>query len=165
MPRTVVDSIFRIGRLFPSAMRDIFVKRVSAVAARYWRASLLVAAGVAGLAAAATGLMEPIERFARGVEWSLLSRPASGRLHIVEIDGRSMAEIDRWPWPRSNYVAAIDRLHAAGVAQIAFDVDFSARSDPRQDGALAAALARAGGSVVLPTFRQTSGGRRQGWTD
>jgi EAL domain-containing protein (putative c-di-GMP-specific phosphodiesterase class I)/GGDEF domain-containing protein len=49
------------------------------------------------------------------------------------------------------------RRHDAGVRSIAFDVDFSARSDPDQDAALARALARAGGNVILPTLRQPAG--------
>ena len=45
-------------------------------------------------------------------------------------------------------------LKRAGTADVAFDVDFSARSDPHQDKALAAALAEFGGSAILPVFQQ-----------
>jgi PAS domain S-box-containing protein len=48
----------------------------------------------------------------------------------------------------------IDKLHAAGAQQIAIDIDFSAVSRKSEDDALAAALARAGGSVILPVFEQ-----------
>ncbi len=91
-----------------------------------------------------------------GRDW-MRAHPASGEVHVVEIDGRSLAEFDRWPWPRSIHAAAIDRLHDAGARSIAFDVDFSATSNPGEDAALAAALRRANQSVILPTLRQQEG--------
>jgi EAL domain-containing protein (putative c-di-GMP-specific phosphodiesterase class I)/CHASE2 domain-containing sensor protein len=87
--------------------------------------------------------------------WS--ERPASGQVHIVEIDARSIAAFNLWPWPRSIHATAIDRLRESKAALIAFDVDFSSPSEPAQDSALADALRRAGGSVILPTFRRESG--------
>ncbi len=45
----------------------------------------------------------------------------------------------------------------AGARVIAFDVDFSSVSDPVEDATLATSLKRAGGSVVLPSFRQSAG--------
>ncbi len=48
----------------------------------------------------------------------------------------------------------IDRLNTLGSNTIAFDVDFSARSNATGDNALSAALARSKASVILPTFRQ-----------
>lgn len=43
------------------------------------------------------------------------------------------------------------------MRSIAFDVDFSSASDPGEDAKLEAALKRAGGTVILPTFRQAAG--------
>lgn len=118
-----------------------------------------------GLAAAfgvlvhALGLGAGLDGALRIARDEIRSRPASGEIHIVEIDARSLASVAKWPWPRSVHAAAVDRLHAAGARTIAFDVDFSATSDPREDAALAAALERAGGSVVLPTFQQAADSR------
>ena len=84
------------------------------------------------------------------------AHPATGKLHIVEIDAASIAALNQWPWPRRVHARLIDRLRAAGASQILFDVDFSARSNALDDTALAAAIGRAPGKVVLPTFRQTS---------
>ena len=53
----------------------------------------------------------------------------------------------------------IDRLAKAGASDIAFDVDFSSASTPAADQAFAEALVRAGGSVILPTFKQLVGER------
>lgn len=130
-----------------------------------WRLAVLIAALLAGMLAGGTGLGVGLERSLRSIAWQLRSQPASGRLHIVEIDARSIASIARWPWPRGNYGRLIDQLRQAGAASIAFDVDFSARSTAREDAQLSAALARADGAVILPTFRQLLGGGRSGWVD
>ena len=68
---------------------------------------------------------------------------------IVGIDEASFSQIGlRWPWPRHLFAQAIDRLHAAGAAVIALDLVFYEESEPKEDEALAAAIARAG-NVVL----------------
>jgi CHASE2 domain-containing sensor protein len=85
-----------------------------------------------GLLTLATGAAAGFDDFLRMVRDSIRSHAASGEVHVVEIDARSLAKIDRWPWPRSFHAAAIDRLHRAGVRSIAFDVDFSATSDPKE---------------------------------
>jgi EAL domain-containing protein (putative c-di-GMP-specific phosphodiesterase class I)/CHASE2 domain-containing sensor protein len=60
---------------------------------------------------------------------------------------------------------AVDRLQQAGARMIAFDVDFSSASNPAEDAKLAAALKRAGGGVVLPTFRQYAGSGSSEFTE
>lgn len=132
---------------------------------RYWRLLALAAAMAVALATALTGAGGSLERALQEIAWERRAHPSSGQLHVVEIDGRSISSIDRWPWPRSHHAQAIDALHGAGVASIAFDVDFSSRSIPAEDAALAEALRRADGKVILPTFRQRAGGGQEGWTD
>jgi EAL domain-containing protein (putative c-di-GMP-specific phosphodiesterase class I)/CHASE2 domain-containing sensor protein len=104
-----------------------------------------------------TGLGSALDGALRTLRDELRSRPASGEVHIVEIDSRSLNRIHKWPLPRGVHAAAIDRLREAGARVIGFDVDFSSLSDAAEDSKLAAALARAGGSVILPTFRQSAG--------
>ncbi|MBV8687716.1 MAG: EAL domain-containing protein [Alphaproteobacteria bacterium] len=123
-----------------------------------WRRHVIVAGAVAvGTALLLSGQGAPLDRQLRIVRDELRSHPASGEIAIVEIDGRSLQTLDRWPWPRGIHAQIVDRLHAGGARSIAFDVDFSARSTPAEDGKLEAALKRAGGSVSLPTMRQSSG--------
>lgn len=131
----------------------------------HWRLLALLGALALGILVGSAGSGAAVERSLQEVAWQLRERPASGALHIVEIDARSVAAIDRWPWPRGHHAQLIDRLQEAGAATIAFDVDFSARSSAAGDRALAAALARAGGKVVLPTFRQHAGAGSDGWID
>lgn len=133
---------------------------------KHWRIAALLLTCVAGIVAGISGLGIAGERTIREAGWQLRAHPASGQIQVVEIDARSIAAIDKWPWPRSNYAVLIDRLRQAGAASILFDVDFSSQSpESEEDAAFAAALARAEGKVVLPTFGQESGGGQNGWTD
>lgn len=115
-------------------------------------------AALIGCALLATGAGQGVDRALREGRDAIRAHKAGGEVHIVEIDARSLNALGRWPLPRRYHGRLVDRLHAAGARAIAFDVDFSATSTAREDAALAAALERAGGSVILPTFRQQAGG-------
>ncbi len=103
---------------------------------------------------ALTGVGNELEQRLQNVRADLLERPASGKIVIVEIDGKSLQALDSWPWPRSYYADAVDKLSHAGVSQIAFDVDFSSESSREHDERFAAAIANSAANVILPTFRQ-----------
>jgi diguanylate cyclase len=122
---------------------------------RYFVALIMIAVCTAGIVISNAGV--PIERGLRGVRDSVRHHDASGNVVIVEIDAKSLKAIDEWPWPRRNYPNAIDHITRAGARSIAFDIDFSSRSNPSDDAALARALDRAGGAVILPVFRQSAG--------
>jgi EAL domain-containing protein (putative c-di-GMP-specific phosphodiesterase class I)/CHASE2 domain-containing sensor protein len=130
-----------------------------------WRLVVVAAAAIAGIVCGLSGTGESLDALLQQQRWKLRSHAAGGQVKIVEIDARSIAAIAHWPWPRSIHARIVDDLTRAGAATIAFDVDFSARSRASEDAALVAALARAGGGVVLPTFRQRSGSGRGGWID
>ncbi len=131
----------------------------------HWRAAALAFSCMLGTGAGIADVGVGLDRIIRQLGWSIGQHDASGSLHIVEIDARSIADISLWPWPRHQYALLVDRLRTAGVASISFDVDFSSPSAPAQDAAFAAALARAGNRVVLPTFRQHVGAGAKGWAD
>lgn len=99
------------------------------------------------------GLLEPIEQRLTEVRARLLDRAPTGQVAIVEIDAKSIAARQNWPWPRHYHAELIKRLSAAGVSMIAFDVDFSAKSNPGEDAALARAL-EVPQPVILPVFQQ-----------
>lgn len=124
-------------------------------------ALLLIALAITALLSMA-GLTRPLDLGLRSLQDGVLSRPASGAVHIVELDARSIAVLKKWPWPRSTHARAVDALSKAGAATIVFDVDFSATTDPAEDAALAAALQRSTTTIVLPTFRQQAGNMAQG---
>ncbi len=86
--------------------------------------------------------------------YRLSSRDASGSLVLVVMDAASIRDLEVWPWPRNYYADVLDRLLAAGATRVAFDIDFSSRSNPDADATLADALARSDGRAVLPVFQQ-----------
>ena len=113
----------------------------------------------AAIAAQTAGLLDPLDRWIGDMRFHLGPRDPSGTIAIVDIDSRSLQEIGTWPWPRQIHASLIDKLTELGAAEIAFDVDFSTTSNAAGDSALAAALERAGGTVVLATFAQAASGR------
>ncbi|WP_112436336.1 EAL domain-containing protein [Rhizobium sp. AN80A] len=86
--------------------------------------------------------------------FQMAPRSATGTLAFIAIDKKSLDAIGIWPWPRGVYAELIDRISAAGAGDIFIDVDFSTPSQKSEDDKLAAGLDRAGGSVLLPIFRQ-----------
>jgi diguanylate cyclase (GGDEF)-like protein/PAS domain S-box-containing protein len=129
-----------------------------------WKSRLAyLLACIAAAALYLSGGLNFAERQIDEIKFSLLRRPATGAVVLVEIDARSLKELGIWPWPRRLHATLVRNLMAAGAAQIAFDVDFSTRSRDADDRDFAAALKAANGRVVLPVFQQRSSGTaRQG---
>jgi adenylate cyclase len=89
-----------------------------------------------------------------------LKSKAHDSVVIVAIDDSSIAQIGRWPWPRSIHAEIISELKKAEATAIGYDVNFPESSDEEDDTALEQAIKNAG-NVVLPvelTFSQTDGG-------
>ncbi len=111
-----------------------------------------------------SGTHQALRNTINDVRFGWLPRQASGDVVLVAIDSFSIEQIGVWPWPRSFHAALIDKLESAGVNDIVFDVDFGSPSDPTFDQAFVDALRRAGGSVVLPSFKQSVADRGNGTT-
>lgn len=75
---------------------------------------------------------------------------------LVALDEPTMEELAVWPLPRTVYAELIDGLFAAGARAVALDVTFPQAQQPATDAALAAALARHPGKVVLAANFQPS---------
>ena len=120
---------------------------------------LAVASVAAGLVflVGSLGAFDSLDRLLADARFSLLSRPASGGVVFVEIDSKSLAQVGVWPWPRQVHGEVLDKLMALGAHDVAFDIDFSARSTELGDAAFEAALERAGGFTYLAAFKQRSG--------
>ncbi|MGH6933339.1 MAG: CHASE2 domain-containing protein [Dongiaceae bacterium] len=88
------------------------------------------------------------------LRYYIAQRNATSNLVVVKIDAASLDEFRVWPWPRSRYAELLDRVFAAGAAEVAFDIDFSSESTASEDSQLAASLAKYGERVILPVFRQ-----------
>jgi diguanylate cyclase len=130
-----------------------------------WRSVSICLACCIAVIVGLSGKGAGFERIVRETVWSFRQTQASGNVHLVEIDARSITAIDRWPWPRGQYARAVENLHRAGVASISFDVDFSSSSTRSEDEAFAKAIRNAGGMITLPTFVQEAGGGTKGWAE
>ena len=100
-----------------------------------------------------SGASELPDNWLNEVRSRLLDRPPTGQIAIVEVDAKSIAALKKWPWSRRYHAELVNRLHDAGASMIAFDIDFSAESDPIGDRAFADALSKVQ-PVVLPIFQQ-----------
>ena len=73
-------------------------------------------------------------------------------LAIVQIDARTFDQLEQtWPFPRHLHARVIDRLRRAGARVIAYDIQFTEPTTPREDDALIKAVSRAHGRMVLST--------------
>ena len=87
------------------------------------------------------------------------TEPPPDDIVVVEIDDKSFEALDeRWPFPRSLHGELIRALDREGVGTIAYDVQFTEPTTPRQDNALIRAVAGAG-DVVLATTEVDDRGR------
>jgi diguanylate cyclase (GGDEF)-like protein/PAS domain S-box-containing protein len=105
-----------------------------------------------------SGLLPSLQGFLTDLRFRWTERPASGDIVLVAIDPKSLDQMGVWPWPRSVHAQLIRRLLTVDPGSIAFDVDFSARSDPQSDKEFAEALKAADGAVALAAFQQVSNG-------
>lgn len=110
-----------------------------------WWLPVAVLAGV-WLAAAGTWVERVNLLVFDSLQSPVQTEPAST---IVAIDEVSLAELGRWPWPRSLHAQLLSRLHEAGVSAVGYNVMFSEPSLEQEDAALADALRRVP-KVVLP---------------
>jgi PAS domain S-box-containing protein len=100
------------------------------------------------------GFLTSLDFALTDLAFKILKRDASQEIVVVEIDTRSLKELNTWPWPRNYHGQVIDRLLKAGAFQVALDIDFSSHSTPENDKALGDAITRANGRVLLPVFKQ-----------
>ena len=119
---------------------------------KHIRPHLLVAAILAVVLAA--GWHNGLRNALADVRFAWLSQPATTDIVVVAIDAPSIEKIGVWPWPRRLHAELLRQLERAGASDIVFDVDFSTPSDPESDRLFRDALEHAGGSVVLPSFKQ-----------
>ena len=92
-----------------------------------------------------------LERATVALRFSLRGASRPHDVVVVAIDERTFSALGLpWPFPRSLHGKVIDRLHADGAKAIAYDIQFTEPTTPRQDLALYAAVAHAK-NVVLAT--------------
>jgi CHASE2 domain-containing sensor protein len=98
------------------------------------------------------GLLDNFERQTvdERFSWRGAQSPGS-QIVIVGIDQTTLETLRAHPpLPRADYAQVLDRLHAAAPRMIGIDAQFIGRTDPADDNALLAAIAR-DGPVLLGT--------------
>jgi adenylate cyclase len=117
-------------------------------------------AAAIGIACYAGDAFERLELNSVDTRFSIRgARQAPADVAVVAVDDRTFSRLGlQWPFPRSLHAKVIDRLREAGASAIAYDIQFTEPTTPRQDNALIRAVARAG-DVVLATSEVDSNGR------
>ena len=99
---------------------------------------------VLALVFGAVGFGEPIEDTLRVVRNYLHEQPVSGDIVLVEIDEKSLRQIDSWPWPRTKQAEMVDAIDRMKPKKIVLDILYTGPSKAADDSALAEALKRSG---------------------
>jgi adenylate cyclase len=112
------------------------------------------------LGAYAAGVLDSAELDSVDARFDLRgSEGAPADVVVVGIDDVTFNELgEQWPFPRSLHGQAIDALREAGAKVIAYDIQFTEPTRPREDNALIAAVERAD-RVVLATTEVDERGR------
>jgi adenylate cyclase len=111
----------------------------------------LIASGL-GVLAYATHALRSLDLSTVDTRFSIRgTQPRPDDIVVVGIDDKTFGALQkRWPFPRRIHGALIDRLREDGARVIAYDVQFTEPTDPRDDNALVRAVERAH-DVVLST--------------
>ncbi|HEV3002080.1 MAG TPA: adenylate/guanylate cyclase domain-containing protein [Solirubrobacteraceae bacterium] len=115
-------------------------------------AAAALAAALIALAASATGVLDRLEGQTQDARFAVRGEERATDVAVVAIDGQSITELNRWPIRRVWHARAIDALREAGVAAVAYDVQFTEPSGREADDyALYEAVARNPGTVLSTT--------------
>jgi adenylate cyclase len=116
---------------------------------------LLVALGTTGvmLGADALHVLSPLERQSIDARFSIRGNQNPPKdIVVVQVDDITFDELGlQWPFPRSVHAKLLDRLRKDGAKMVAFDVQITEQTVPKEDLALYDAVARMHGRIVLAT--------------
>ena len=87
---------------------------------------------------------EPIEDTLRIARNGMHQQPVSGDIVLVEVDEKSLRQIDSWPWPRAKQAEVVDAIDRMNPKHIVLDLLYTGPSSPADDRALAEAIKRSG---------------------
>jgi CHASE2 domain-containing sensor protein len=119
---------------------------------------VIVVAAAVGLGLMASGVLGSLEKHSVDLRFGIRSTAPASDVVVVGIDDQTFDHLKlHWPFPRMLAARAIDRLADDGARTIVYDVQFTEPTDPRDDNALYAAIARAG-NVVLATSETDASG-------
>src|SRR5690349_5370078 len=126
------------------------------------RLTLFLAAGVAAagvmLGLYALGALKSVELRSVDTRFSVRgTQPQPDDVAVVAIDTKTFNDLKvQWPFPRRYHAKVLDRLRKDGAKAIAFDIQFTEQTTPRDDNALIDAVSRSK-NVVLATTEAENG--------
>jgi response regulator RpfG family c-di-GMP phosphodiesterase len=134
------------------------VRKASADHRTLWTATAsLLAVGV-GVVMMLSGALGSLERGSRTVRFDLRDSGRTSDVTVVSIDDLTFSKLEQqWPFKRSVHAQVIDALRQAGAREIVYDIQFTEPTQPKEDQALMASVARAG-NVVLATTQMDKRG-------
>lgn len=122
--------------------------------------ALLLAIGLAlstGPLNSVSGRIESLDSAAYDLANRLRPLPAASELAIIEIDEASLAQIGRWPWPRSIHAALLSLLNEGGAKAIGLDI---LMAESAEDDQILAKAIQSGPPVVLPVASESDANGR-----
>jgi CHASE2 domain-containing sensor protein len=106
-----------------------------------------------------TGALEALERDSVDLRFAVRDAEPTNELVVVAVDDVTFSDLrEQWPFKRSRFAEATDRLKAAGAREIVFDIQFTEQTEPEEDWALYDALDHAGGAVLSTSETDGRGG-------
>jgi len=114
---------------------------------------LLLWTAIAGVIFGLIGFGDIAEDWLRVARNSFHPHKTSGQVVVIKIDDQALRQYGNWPWPRRHHALLVDRLTAAGVRGIFYDINFSYPSNPVDDGAFAQSLKRSGMVTLAARFK------------
>ena len=112
--------------------------------------AVAVLAAAVGILTYAFGLLHAPELNSVDARFAIRNADkARPNIVLVLIDATTFDQLNRqWPFPRSMHARVIDNLRKDGARAIAYDVQFTEPTTPRQDNALISAVGRMGGMTL-----------------
>lgn len=99
-----------------------------------WLAGVVIVLGML-LLSSATGVVDGLERYAYDLGIRASSHEPGDKVAIIAIDDQSIANLGRWPWPRTRLADMVKALHQGGAKAIGLPIILS---EPQLDPGLAA---------------------------
>jgi response regulator RpfG family c-di-GMP phosphodiesterase len=124
--------------------------------------TFLIAAVLAVLSAGAvhlTGALDTLEHDSVDARFSLRAADRPDELVVVAVDDVTFSDLGlQWPFSRTVFARAVDRLRRAEAREIVFDIQFTEQTKVEEDWALYEAIDRAGGAVLATSETDGKGG-------
>ncbi len=99
-----------------------------------WLAGVIIVLGLL-IVSGATDFIDNIERYAYDLGVRVSSHEAGDKVAIIAIDDQSIANLGRWPWPRTRIADMINKLHEGGAKAVGLPIILS---EPQLDPGLIA---------------------------